>query len=65
MNPLLQNNQQTNNLDINKIIDFAKNTSPQSAKSQIEQMLSNGSLSQSKFNELSEKAKSIAKMLGM
>ena len=45
--------------------EFIKNTTPQQALNQIEQMANNGQIPKERFYELKQQAEQIGKMLGL
>lgn len=63
MNPLLQNTQSQPSM--NNILDFARNTTPDAAKAQLDQMLASGAISQQQLDQLKQQAQNIAQMLGI
>lgn len=66
MNPLYQGRPNpVPGLNLNDVLDFVNKTNPQDAKSQVEQLLSSGKISQAQLKQAMDKATQIANILGI
>lgn len=64
MNQLFQRNRVKKSNDFG-LIDFMKSTTPQQAKTQVENLISSGKMSNSEFEQLKNRAMEIAKSLNI
>lgn len=52
-------------LSLSDVLEFVNKTNPQDAKSQVEQLLSSGKISQAQLKQAMDKATQIANVLGV
>lgn len=74
MNPIFQRQQQMQNQgnnpfmnfmnNFNQFKEFARGMNPEDAKARVEEMLSNGQMTQEQFDKFSEMARSFQSMMG-